>query len=207
MFGLLGWLHGLLFRVVLWLLKLPFQALLAFAVAVLALLGEEVRRWLGVLMAGLMILGVSWGLLKVAGDQQLVLLLAMLLGLLWLRAVFVAAHMTMRNRLIAVRQRQAFRELRGEVGQIGRRLDSRRGEVVEGVARRARGTVAEGVFQSNRAKRAEEQEAAEAAAERAERERAAAAEWDQAVAAKRAERERFAAEAAQRWTNRQQEGA
>ena len=70
MFGLLGWLHALLFRGVLWLLKLPLKALLAFAVAVLALLGEEVRRWLGVLMAGLMILGVSWGLLKVAADQD-----------------------------------------------------------------------------------------------------------------------------------------
>jgi len=193
-FGLLAGLHALLFRAVLWLLKLPLKALLAFAVAVLALLGEEVRRWLGVLMAGLMILGVSWGLLKVAADQQLVLLLAMLLGLLWLRAVFVAAHMTMRNRLIAVRQRQAFRELRGEVGQLGGRLDSLRGDL----GRRARGTRLEGMWKGNRQRRLREQAEADAAAADAEQKRADEAAWEEAVAAKRAEREQFAAAAARR---------
>jgi len=190
-FGLLGWLHALLFRGVLWLLKLPLKALLAFLVAVLALLGEEVRRWLGVLMAGVMILGVSWALLKVAARQQFVLLLAMLLGLLWLRAVFVAAHMTARNRLIAVRQRQAFRELKGDVSTL-------RGEVVEGMARRAWGTPAEGMWKGNRQRRLREQAEADAAAADAEQKRADEAAWEEAVAAKRAEREQFAAAAARR---------
>jgi len=189
--GLLAGLHALAFRAVLWLLKLPLKALLAFLVAVLALLGEEVRRWLGVLMAGVMILGVSWVLLKVAARQQFVLLLAMLLGLLWLRAVFVAAHMTARNRLLAVRQRQAFRELKGDVSTL-------RGEVVEGMARRAWGTPAEGMWKGNRQRRLREQAEASAAAADAEQKRADEAAWEEAVAAKRAEREQFAAAAARR---------
>lgn len=192
MLGLLAGLHALAFRGVLWLLRLPLKALWALVLSVVALLGEETRRWLGVVMAGLMILAVSWATLKVAANQQVALLLVMLMGLLWLRAVFFAAHLTAQNRVWKVRQRQMFRELKSDVSTL-------RGEVVEGMARRARGTVAEGAFPANRERRAREAAAAEAAAEQAERQRAEAVEWEQAVAAQRAERERFAAAARARW--------
>lgn len=192
MFGLLAGLHALLFRLVLWLLRMPLKALWALLLSVLALLGEEFRRWLGILVAGLMIAGVSWLALKVAAQQVLVLLTVMLMGFIWLYGVFRAAQLTAENRVWKVRQRQAFKELKGEVGTL-------RGEVVEGMARRAKGTVAEVVFRSNRADRAQERAAAAAAAEQAERQRADAAEWERAVEAKRAERERFAAAARARW--------
>jgi len=212
MLSLLGWLHALLFRLLLLalgallklllaLLKLPLAGLRSLLVAALAMLNEEVKRWLGIVMAGLLILAVSWVTLKTMADIQLALLLVMLMGLLWLRAVFFAAHLTLDNRPWKARQRQGFRKLFGQVNQLGERLQTMRGEVVEGVAKRARGTVAEGAFGSNRAKRAEEQAAADAAAERAEREQAAATEWEQAVAAKRDERERFAAAARERWAD------
>jgi hypothetical protein len=208
-FQALAYLHALLLRLCLWLLKLPFKALLATLAAVLALLGEEARRWAGMLMAGLLIFLAGKVTMNYAPPElkRPLAMTVLVLVAIWSLAAMRAARFTMANNLLRVRQRQMFRQLAGDVGQLGDRLQTMRGEVVEGVARRARGTVAEGVFQSNRAKRAEEQAAAEATAERAERERAAAAEWDQAVAAKRAERERFAAEAAQRWTNRQREGA
>lgn len=207
MFSLLGWLHALAFRFCVWLLKLPFQAVASTIRALLALLGEELRRWLSVVMAGLMVWVIARAALKFASGVPAVMLVVALMAALWFYGLLRAAHYTWTNNLVRVRQRQYFKQLVGQQAELGDRLQAMRGEVVQGVARRARGTVAESVFQSNRAKRAEEQAAAEATAERAERERAAAAAWDQAVAAKRAERERFAAEAAQRWTNRQQEGA
>ena len=191
MFGLLAGLHALLFRAVLWAIRLPLKSLWALVLSIVALLGEEARRWLGVLVAGGMIFAVSWVTLKVAAQQRLALLLVLLAGMTWLWAVFRAAHLTAENRVWRVRQRQMFKELRGEVGDL-------RGSLSEGLARRARGTPMEGLWKGNRTDRAREQAEADAAAAQAERERAEQAAWEQAVAAKRAEREQFAAAAAAR---------
>lgn len=192
MFGLLAGLHVLLLRGVLWLLKLPLKALWALVLSVVALLGEETRRWLGVVMAGLMILAVSWATLKVAANQQVALLLVMLMGLLWLRAVFFAAHLTAQNRVWKVRQRQSVRQLSADVSTL-------RGEVVEGMARRAWGTPVEGMWKDNRERRDREAAEAQVAAEQAGRQRTDAEEWERIVAKKRAEREHFAAAARARW--------
>ena len=201
MLGLLGWLHAALFRLVLWLLKMPLKALWALLLSVLALLGEEFRRWLGILVAGLMIAGVSWLALKVAAQQVLVLLTVLLMGFVWLYGVFRALRLTAENRVWKVRQRQAFRELRGEVSQVGERVTDALGSARDGLAKRAKGTPAEGLFWANRDDKAKAEADAQAAAEQAGREQVVAAEWDQAVAAKRAERERFAAAAADRWAD------
>ncbi len=201
MFTLLGRLHLALFRLVLWLLKMPLVALWALLLSVVALLGQEVRRWLGILVAGLMIAGVSWAVLKVAADQVLALLVVMLLGFVWLFGVFRALRLTMANRIWKVRQQQAFKDLRGEVRGVGDRLQDTLGDARDGLARRAKGTPAEGLFWANRDAKAKAEADAQVAAAQAEREQAAATEWEQAVAAKRAERERFAAAAADRWAD------
>ena len=194
MFTLLGRLHLALFRLVLWLLKMPLVALWALLLSVVALLGQEFRRWLGILVAGLMIAGVSWAVLKVAADQVLALLVVLLLGFIWLFGVFRALRLTMANRIWKVRQQQAFRDLRGEVSQVGERVQTLGGEMLEGVARRARGTPLEGAWRVNREASAREAAEAQAAAEQAER--------DQAQAAERAEAERRAKQEHDRWAER-----
>lgn len=160
MWVLLAKLHGLVFRLALWLVMMPLKSAWALILTLVALLGEEIRRWLGVLVAGLMILAVSWAALKVASQQRFVLLAVLLMGMIWLYGVVRAAELTLANRVWRVRQRQMFRELSGNVRDL-------RGEMVEGMARATRGKPGGGWFRSNR-------EADAAEAERAERERRAA---------------------------------
>jgi hypothetical protein len=168
-FTALAQVHGLLLRLVFWLLKQPFIAMAGLVKASIVLLGEEARRWAGVLMAGLMILGVCWVILKTATDHKLALLLVVLLGMGWLAAVFKALELTMENRLWKVRQRQMFRKLSGIEDRLGDRM-------VQGMARATQGTPMEGAFRSNRQRRDEEAANARAAAERAEADRLAAAQ-------------------------------
>lgn len=174
----IAWLHGLLFRGCWWLLRLPFRTLWATILSVLALLGEETRRWAGLAVSGLLIFLAGKGTMSFAPAEvrRPLVLAVLLLTVIWALAVRRAAHFTAHNNLIKVRQRQAFKDLRGDV----KKLSDRRGEVVEGVARRAKGTPAERVFRSNREDRAK----AEAAAER----RRVRAEQQQAEAAAEAER-------------------
>lgn len=189
MVALLARLHGLLFRLVLWLVRLPLAALWALLLSVLALLGEEVRRWVGIAMAGLLIVvmgKVTLGAAPASIRTPVVLAVLAMLSL-WALTLRRAARITMANNLVKVRQRQSFRELRGEVGQLGGRLEGLRG----GVARRAKGTRAEVLFPSNREDRAKQ-----AAAEQAAQERAAAEAAE--VARRMAEAERVATEQAAR---------
>jgi signal transduction histidine kinase len=200
-FRFLAWLHGLLFRLCLWALRLPFKAVLAAVTLVVAWLGEEFRRWAGLAVSGVVLVLAGKAVLNYAPadlKRPLVLTVLVLLGI-WALAVARAARYTrflIRSNLQPVRTRQTFRHLFGEVRGLGGRVETLR----DGLGRRARGTPIEGAWRSNRQRRADEQAAAEAAAIRDERQRAAEAAWEQAVAAKRAERERFAAAARARWT-------
>ena len=169
MFNALAQVHGLLLRLVLWLLKQPLIAMAGLVKASIALLGEESRRWSGILMAGLMILGVCWVILKTAADHKLAMLLVVLLGMGWLAAVFKAAQLTTENRIWKVRQRQMFRKLSGIEDRLGDRM-------VQGMARATRDTPIGGVFGSNREADAREQRQAQAAAQQAEADRQAVAE-------------------------------
>jgi hypothetical protein len=204
MFKLLAWLHGLLFRLCLWALALPFKAVLAAVTLVVAWLGEEFRRWAGLAVSGAVLVLAGRAVLNYAPPEvkrPLALTVLVLLGI-WALAVARTARYTrflIRSNLQPVRTRQTFKRLFGKVGEVGGRLETIRGEVVGGVARRTRNTRFGGMFKDNRdaARRREQQ--AHAAREQAERDRAVAAEWDRAVAAKRAERERFAAAARARW--------
>lgn len=191
--ALVGWLHAQLFRLCLWLLRQAGRSLWYTVGAVLALLGEEARRYTGLALWGVVILLAGRAVLNYAPEPvKLPLVLTVLaLVVVWGLAVLRSLRFTRRNNLQAVRQRRFFRELRGEVGQLGTTVRA-------GLGRRARGTPIEGFWKSNREDRDREAAEAEAAAAQAERERAEAAAWEEAVAAKRAEREQFAAAAAAR---------
>jgi hypothetical protein len=212
MFTVLARLHGLLFRLCLWLLRLPLQAIWAAFALVLAWLGEEFRRWAGLAASGALLVLAGKAVLNYAPPEvkkPLLLALLALLGI-WALAVIRAARYTrflIRANLQPVRTRQTFKRLFGKQAELGKQIQATRADIGRGMARRARGTPLEGWWGSNREDRAREAAQAEAAAVQAEAERAAAAEWDRAVAANRAERERFAREAAERWANRKQKGA
>lgn len=162
MFRFLAWVHGLLFRLCWWALRLPFRALWATVLAIVALLGEEVRRWLGLLLMGLMIYLAGKATIGVAPDSIKLPLVLVVLALvcIWALAVLRAVRFTLGNNLRAVRQRMYFRELKGEVGQLGARWDG----AVEKMAARTQGSRAGRLFKDNR-------DADDLAAERAERER------------------------------------
>jgi hypothetical protein len=210
-FRFLAWIHGLLFRLCLWALTLPFKAVLAAVTLVVAWLGEEFRRWAGLAVSGVVLVLAGKAVLNYAPPQvkqPLALTVLVLLGI-WALAVARTARYTrflIRSNLQPVRTRQTFKRLFGKVGEVGGRLETIRGEVVGGAARRTRDTRFGGVFKANRDAAQRREEEAHAAREQAAREQAAAAEWDQAVAAKRAERERFAAAARQRWADQRQGG-
>jgi len=164
-------LHGLLLQVVVGVLRklvlVPLQALVALVVSILAMLNEEVRRWVGMVAAGLMIWAICWAMLQVAPGPN-TSGIAAILGLTWLAAAFKAASLTVQARVWKTRQRQSFRQLSSEVRQVGGQVNTLRSDVVQGIAKRARGSRIERVFPSNR-EEAARQAARQAAAERAER--------------------------------------
>lgn len=194
--ALVGWLHAALLRLVIWLVRQVGKSLWFTVGAVLALLGEEIRRYLGLALWGVVIWLAGKATMSYAPEAAKLPLVLTILALvvIWGLAVLRSARFTMHNNLRRVRERKFFRELKGEVGQLGGRLDNFR----EGLGRRARGTPAEGIWKSNREdrarERAEAQEAADrATAERAEAERQARAEV-RAKAARDRELERMGAE-------------
>jgi len=148
-FAVLARLHGLLFQGCLWLLRQPFRGLWAFFLAVLALLGEEFRRWAGLAVSGVLIVLAGKATLNYApadAKQPLVLVVLALLAI-WALAVWRAARVSRANNLVRVRQRQAFRDLAKEV-KGGRR------DVLEGMARATQRRRVGLVFPSNWRRRA-----------------------------------------------------
>ena len=187
--ALVGWLHGALLGLLLWAARLLGRSLWNTVGALLALLGEEVRRYLGLTLWGVVIFLFGKAVMNFAPPNTKTPLVLVVLGLVvvWGLAVVRAVRFTRQNNLIRVRNRMAFKELRSEVGRVGRRLDGIRGGVVEGVARRTRGTRFGGLFRVNRDAAADEQAQRDIAAQREAEERHAEAER---VAAERAARER-----------------
>lgn len=154
----LVWLHALLIRFCWWLVLLVPRSLWAFARALLALLGEETRRWAAMLASGAMIFVAGKAVLNYSPDQfkRPLVMTVLLLVCIWALAVRRAVHYSLHNSLRMVRQRQAFRDLAGDVGTIRKRMG-------DGLARVTWGTPAQGAFRSNRqrAHRETEQEARE----------------------------------------------
>jgi hypothetical protein len=150
------WLHTLLIRFCWWLVLLVPRSLWAFARVVLAMLGEEFQRYAGLAVSGVMIFLAGKVTLAYSPDQfkRPLVMTVLLLVCIWAVAVRRAVHYTSHNSLRMVRQRQAFRDLAGDVGTIRKRMG-------DGLARATWGTPAQGAFRSNRQRvhRETEQEA------------------------------------------------
>lgn len=176
MFAALGFLHAQALRLCISVLKLPFQALAGTIKAMVALAGEEVQRWLGVLVSGFLVYLLAKSVLAFGHPPKPVLWVVALMAALWFYAVLRAAHYTVRNNLLRVRQRRQFQQLSRDVNRVGERVGER---ITDGMARATEGTPVGRVFGSNRERQAQaEAAAAEAAEDEARRDELAALEPD-----------------------------
>ena len=164
---------GSVFQLVLWIVKLPFRAGETFFKTVLAWLGMEVRRWVGILIGGVLVLIVAQAIVKRTQPGSAWRLVALLMCLIWLVALFSAARLTMEYlSLRRVRQNRQFVELAEGVRNLQGQMRTLQGQLVStAAAQQPWRTPVEGVFSANRSARAEERAAAQRAAAQAERER------------------------------------
>jgi hypothetical protein len=167
---------GLVFQFVLWVVKLPFRASGTFLKTSLAWLNMEVRRWVGVLVGGALVLTIAQAIVRSAPPGSIWRLVALLMCLIWLVAFFSAARLTLEYlSLRRVRQTRAFVEINEGVRDLQGQVASLQDQVV-GTAVKTRRTPVEDAFTADRSARAEERAAAERAAQQAEADRLAAEE-------------------------------
>jgi hypothetical protein len=153
---------GSVFQLVLWIVKLPFRAGQTFFRTVLAWLSMEVRRWVGILVGGALVLIVAQTILRETQPGSPWRLVALLMCLIWLVALFGAARMTLEYlSLRRVRQNRQFVELAEGVRNLQGQMRTLQGQLVGIAAQQPGRTRVEGVFSANRSARAEERAAAE----------------------------------------------
>jgi hypothetical protein len=153
---------GSVFQLVLWIVKLPFRAGQTFFKTVLAWLSMEVRRWVGILVGGALVLIVAQTILRETQPGSPWRLVALLMCLIWLVALFGAGRMTLEYlSLRRVRQNRQFVELAEGVRNLQGQMRSLQGQLVGTVAQQPGRAPVEGVFSANRSARAEERAAAE----------------------------------------------
>jgi hypothetical protein len=153
---------GSVFQLVLWIVKLPFRAGQTFFKTVLAWLNMEVRRWVGILVGGALVLIVAQTILRETQPGSPWRLVALLMCLIWLVALFGAARMTLEYlSLRRVRQNRQFVELSEGVRNLQGQMRTLQGQLVStAAAQQPWRTPVEGVFSANRSARAEERAAA-----------------------------------------------
>lgn len=153
---------GSVFQLVLWIVKLPFRAGQTFFKTVLAWLSMEVRRWVGIFVGGALVLIVAQTILRETQPGSPWRLVALLMCLIWLVALFGAARMTLEYlSLRRVRQNRQFVELAEGVRNLQGQMRTLQGQLVGIAAQQPGRTRVEGVFSANRSARAEERAAAE----------------------------------------------
>jgi hypothetical protein len=153
---------GSVFQLVLWIVKLPFRAGQTFFKTVLAWLSMEVRRWVGILVGGALVLIVAQTILRETQPGSPWRLVALLMCLIWLVALFGAARMTLEYlSLRRVRQNRQFVELGEGVRNLQGQMRTLQGQLVGTAAHQPWRTPVEGVFSANRSARAEERAAAQ----------------------------------------------
>jgi hypothetical protein len=153
---------GSVFHLVLWIVKLPFRAGETFFKTVAAWLNMEVRRWVGILVGGALVLVVAQTILRETQPGSPWRLVALLMCLIWLVALFGAARMTLEYlSLRRVRQNRQFVELSEGVRNLQGQMRTLQGQLVStAAAQQPWRTPVEGVFSANRSARAEERAAA-----------------------------------------------
>jgi hypothetical protein len=149
---------GSVFQLVLWIVKLPFRAGQTFFRTVLVWMGMEVRRWVGILVGGVLVLIVAQTIIRETQPGSPWRLVALLMCLIWLVALFGAGRMTLEYlSLRRVRQNRQFVELAEGVRNIQGQVRSLQGQLVgTAAAQQPWRTPVEGVFSANRSARAEE---------------------------------------------------
>lgn len=148
---------GSVFQLVLWIVKLPFRAGHTFFRTILAWLSMEVRRWVGILVGGALVLVVAQTILRETQPGSPWRLVALLMCLVWLVALFGAARMTLEYlSLRRVRQNRQFVELAEGVRNLQGQMRTLQGQLVGTAARPPLATPVEGVFSADRSARPEE---------------------------------------------------
>lgn len=156
---------GSVFQLVLWVIKLPFRAGETFFKTLVAWLNIEARRWVGIGVGGVLVLIIARAILRETQPGSSWRLVALLMCLIWLVALFSAARLTMEYfSLRRVRQARAFVELTEGVRNLQGQVSALQGQLVSTAAQRAPGSPVEGVFSADRSARAEERPAAQRAA-------------------------------------------
>lgn len=151
---------GSVFHLVLWIVKLPFRAGETFFKTVFYWLSIEMRRWVGILVGGALVLIVAQAIVKQTPPGSPWRLVALLMCLIWLVALFSAARLTMEYlSLRRVRQARQFVELSEGVRNLQGQMRTLQGQLVGTAAQQPWRTPVEGVFSANRSARAEERAA------------------------------------------------
>lgn len=145
---------GSVFQLVLWIVKLPFRAGGTFFRTVLAWLSMEVRRWVGILLGGALVLIVAQTILRETQPGSPWRLVALLMCLIWLVALFGAGRMTLEYlSLRRVRQNRQFVELAEGVKSLQGQMRSLQAQLVgmppRGPGGPPGGPPVEGVFSGN----------------------------------------------------------
>jgi hypothetical protein len=141
---------GSVFQLVLWVVKLPFRAGGTFFRTVLAWLSMEVRRWVGILIGGALVLIVAQAIVKQTSPGSPWRLVALLMCLIWLVALFGAGRMTLEYlSLRRVRQNRQFVELAEGVKSLQGQMSSLQAQLAGGSG----GPPVEGVFSGDRSPR------------------------------------------------------
>lgn len=191
-------LHAWAFGLVIWILQRPFVALAGLGKAIVAMVGQEVARYLAIAMSGLLVTALAWLVVTylpaAVPGYEVILLCVALLGMIWFLAVIRAIKLTLENRLWRVRQQQFFKKVAAEAEgtrQAVDKLQAGGGRIVEGTARLARGTPFGGVFRANRDTARQAEADAQEAAERAEVQRREAQRQAEADRLAKEERDRY----------------
>lgn len=160
--------------------------------AVMELVGLGIYYTSGWLLWVIWVLAVWFGWTLLPKVQQVLPAAADIwaTGLLFVMAIGLALWTT-RQRRIAMRQRRMQRQLLQAVGGVSNRLDTFRGELLQGAARRTRTTPFGGVFRANRDAARQAETDAQEAAERAEVQRREVQRQAEADRLAKEERDRY----------------
>jgi hypothetical protein len=149
---------GSVFQLVLWVVKLPFRAGGTFFKTVLAWLSMEARRWVGIFLGGALVLIVAQAIVKQTPPGSPWRLIALLMCLIWLVALFSAARLSMEYlSLRRVRQNRQFVELAEGVKSLQGQMSSLQAQLAGGPPQPPGGPPGgppvEGVFSGDRSPR------------------------------------------------------
>lgn len=115
-----------------WVLKQAAGVLKGVIAGPLALLDEEGKRWVRIVVTTVLLWGASWVALHLLGWAPRVLVVLLLLNLLWARSVYRAATASLRNSAAAAKRRKAEKDFRDRIDQLPARVQQLQHQAVGG---------------------------------------------------------------------------